>query len=68
MVSVAVSADTAFTTTAETTSKAVRVGTCVDARGEADSTGSVTADTVSVFPKIDGQCGLVLGGRQAESD
>ena len=68
MVAVAVSADTDFTTTAETTSKAVRVGTCVDARGKADSTGSVTADTVSVFPKVDGQCGLVFGGRHDESD
>lgn len=68
MVDVAVSAGTAFTTTAKTTSKAVKVGTCVDARGEADSTGSVTADTVSVFPKVDGQCGFVFGGRRVESD
>ena len=61
LVSVAVSADTAFTTTAETTSKAVRVGSCVDARGEADSTGAVTADTVNVTPKVEGRCGPVFG-------
>ena len=60
-VSVAVSAGTVFTTTGKTTSKAVRVGSCVDARGDSDSTGAVTADTVNVTPKVKGRCGPAFG-------
>jgi hypothetical protein len=60
-VSVTVSSVTSFTTTAETTSKVVKVGVCVDARGDADSTGAVTADTVAVSPKVDGECGGTFG-------
>jgi hypothetical protein len=62
-VSVSVGADTTFTTTAEATAKAVQVGMCVDARGAADNTGAVTADTVSVSPKVEGQCGVTFGAR-----
>jgi hypothetical protein len=62
-VSVSVGADTTFTTTAEATAKAVRVGRCVDARGDADSTGAVTAESVSVSAKVDGECGVTFGAR-----
>jgi hypothetical protein len=62
-VRVTVTGDTSYTTTARATSSAVKVGVCVDARGDEDSTGAVTADTVSISPKVDGQCGSFgLGG------
>ena len=56
-VKVTVTGDTSYTTTAKATSDAVRVGVCVDAQGSEDSTGAVTADTIAVTPKVDGQCG-----------
>jgi hypothetical protein len=59
-VSVSVTDGTTFTTMAETTAKAVKVGVCVDARGDSDSTGAVTAKTVRVSPKVDGQCGVTF--------
>jgi len=62
-VAVTVADDTSYTTTAKATSAAVKVGVCVDARGDEDSTGAVTADTIAVSPKVDGQCGSFgLGG------
>jgi len=62
-VAVTVTDDTSYTTTAKATSAAVKVGLCVDARGDEDSTGAVTADTIAVSPKVDGQCGSFgLGG------
>ena len=56
-IKVTVTDDTSYTTTAKATSAAVKVGVCVDARGAEDSTGAVTADTVAISPKTNGQCG-----------
>ena len=62
-IQVTVTDDTSYTTTAKATSAAVKVGVCVDARGAEDSTGAVTADTVAISPKTNGQCGSFgLGG------
>ncbi len=47
---------TAYTTTAASDAGAIVVGQCVLARGEADSTGTVTATTLVVSAPTDGEC------------
>lgn len=54
---VAVTAHTTYTTMGRATSAAATVGTCVDARGTQDATGAITATSIAVTPKVDGQCG-----------
>ncbi len=62
-VTVTLGADTDFTTTADGSADDIAVGACVSARGEADDTGAITADTVSVSDKVDGECSSVgFGG------
>ena len=56
-VTVTVSSDTSYTSTAKATGQALKVGVCVDARGDEDSTGAVTATSIAISPKVDGQCG-----------
>lgn len=56
-VTVTVTGDTSYTTTAKATGQALKVGVCVDARGDEDSTGAVTATSIAISPKVDGQCG-----------
>jgi hypothetical protein len=55
-VTVTTTATTTYTTTKAATASAVAVGKCVSARGATDSTGSVTATTISVTPAVDGAC------------
>ena len=63
-VSVTVGDDTTYTTNAKATSNAVKVGVCVNAQGDSDDTGAVTATSVSVSQPVDGECtgGFGMGG------
>jgi Domain of unknown function (DUF5666) len=55
-VEVTVSADTTYTKNADADSTALKVGRCVNASGDTDGTGAVTADRISVSDATDGQC------------
>ena len=55
-VDVTVSGDTTYTTNAEADSSALQVGKCVNATGDTDDTGAVTAERISVSDAVDGQC------------
>ncbi|MDR7252650.1 hypothetical protein J2X46_001626 [Nocardioides sp. BE266] len=55
---VTVDADTTFTTTADASADDITVRRCVSARGEADDTGAVTAESVTVSDKVDGECSV----------
>jgi hypothetical protein len=61
-VSVSVSSDTTYSTEAAAQSSALKVGRCVQATGDADATGAITATRIAVSDKVDGQCGGGLGG------
>jgi hypothetical protein len=61
-VAVTTSASTTFTTTVGSTSKAVATGTCVTALGKTDSTGALTATSISVRAAENGACTLGLRG------
>lgn len=52
---------TTFTASVDGTASDVKVGRCVSAQGETDDTGAVTADTVSVSEKVDGECSAGFG-------
>ena len=60
-VTVEVTDQTDLTRSAAATATAVKVGVCVDARGDEDSTGAITATSISVSPKVDGDCGTGFG-------
>lgn len=62
-VSVTVGSETTYTTTRTATKSALVVGTCVTATGEADDTGAVTAERISVSDPVDGECATGFGGR-----
>ncbi|WP_406022925.1 hypothetical protein OH802_24400 [Nocardioides sp. NBC_00850] len=62
-VSVSVGSETTYTTTRTATKSALVVGTCVTATGEADETGAVTAERISVSDPVDGECSTGFGGR-----
>jgi hypothetical protein len=53
---VTTSARTTWTDTVKATSSALKVGACVVAQGDKDSTGSITAKTIAVSQKVGGQC------------
>lgn len=55
-VTVAVTADTTYTTTAPATADAVKVGACLNAQGDTDDTGALTATSISVSRTVDGRC------------
>jgi hypothetical protein len=55
-VEVTVSTGTTYTTNSDADSTALTVGRCVNATGDTDSTGAVTADRISVSDAVDGQC------------
>lgn len=59
-VTVTVVDSTTYTTTGEGAASDVKVGSCLRADGETDSTGAVTARTVALAPATDGACGLVM--------
>ncbi|MFD7076808.1 hypothetical protein ACFV9G_21545 [Nocardioides sp. NPDC059952] len=62
-VSVTVGSETTYTTTRTATKSALVVGTCVTATGEADDTGAVTAERISVSDPVEGECTTGFGGR-----
>lgn len=55
-VTVSVTDDTAFATTAQADASAVKVGVCLQTEGESDSTGAVAATSIRVSPATDGEC------------
>lgn len=55
-VTVTVAAGTTYSTSATADGSALEVGRCVQATGEADSAGAVTATRISVTDKVDGSC------------
>ncbi|SDK87859.1 hypothetical protein SAMN05428985_106502 [Nocardioides sp. YR527] len=62
-VTVTVGSETTYTTTKTATKSALVVGTCVTATGEADDTGAVTAERISVSDPVEGECTTGFGGR-----
>jgi len=54
---VTTSATTTWTDTVQATSAALKVGKCVTAEGTKDDAGAVTAKTIAVSDKVEGQCG-----------
>lgn len=56
-VTVTVGADTTYTKQVAADRSALSVGRCVQAQGDADDTGAVTAETIRVSDKVDDQCG-----------
>jgi len=64
-VQVTVSGSTTYTTTKSSDASALKVGKCVVATGQADSTGAVTADRLVVSDPVNGSCtsGFGFGGR-----
>ena len=60
-VTVEVTDDTDLTRSGTATSNAVKVGVCVDARGQEDATGAITATSIAVSPKVDGECSTGFG-------
>jgi hypothetical protein len=66
-VDVATSSRTTVSRSVAATSKAVRTGLCVTARGSSDSTGAVTASSVALSPPVNGSCGGFGPGRPGGS-
>jgi hypothetical protein len=58
---VTTTADTTWTTTKKTTAKAVKVGRCVSSMGRPDSTGAITAVSMTVSSPVGGECTLGFG-------
>ncbi|KRC57761.1 MULTISPECIES: DUF5666 domain-containing protein [unclassified Nocardioides] len=56
-VTVTVGADTTYSKQVAADATALTVGRCVQAQGDADDTGAVTASTIRVSDKVDDQCG-----------
>lgn len=64
-VEVTISDDTTYTKTAEAAATDIKVGVCVTSRGKADDTGAITAETIAIAAKVDGECSMggFRGGR-----
>lgn len=60
-VTVSTTSKTTVSRTVAATSKAVRTGLCVSARGSADDTGAVTATSVALSQPVNGACGMGFG-------
>ncbi|HVU73786.1 MAG TPA: hypothetical protein VHE83_12555 [Mycobacteriales bacterium] len=62
-VTVVTSSTTTYTEDVKATAAALKVGTCVRARGAADSsTGTVTATSIAITPATNGSCDTGFGG------
>ncbi len=62
-VEVTVGSATTYTTQADAEAGDVKVGVCLQARGESDSAGAIAATTVSLSQPVDGSCsGFGMGG------
>lgn len=61
-VKVTVSGSTKYTTTKSADATALKVGKCVVATGQADSTGAVAADHLTVSDPVNGSCESGFGG------
>lgn len=56
---------TTYTAQKSSTASAVKVGHCLQAEGKADSTGAVTATSITVTPSENGACTSGFGGQGA---
>jgi hypothetical protein len=65
-VEVTVTGDTTYSKSADADSSALEVGRCVTASGDADDTGALTADRISVSDAVDGRCASVMTGRPGQ--
>lgn len=65
---VSVTDTTTFTTQQAAEASALTVGRCVRATGEADDTGAVTAEQISVSDTVDGECATGGFGRRMGGD
>ncbi len=63
---VTTTAGTTWTDTVSATEEALQVGRCVNAEGDKDDTGAVTATTVAVSDPVDGECGFGAVRRMAQ--
>ncbi|MEU0269052.1 hypothetical protein [Nocardioides sp. NPDC006303] len=61
-VSVTVGSETTYTTTGSAAKSVLVVGACVTATGEADETGAVTAERISVSDPVEGECTTGIRG------
>jgi hypothetical protein len=59
---VTVGSKTKISSQKSTTAKSLKVGLCVSAQGNADSTGTVTATSVRISNPVNGQCAVGFGG------
>jgi Domain of unknown function (DUF5666) len=62
-VAVTTTGATTWSTTKKATAKAVVVGQCVNSMGRPDSTGAITAASITVSSPVGGQCAVGFGGR-----
>ncbi len=60
-VTVSTSAATTWTRSVKAASKDVKVGRCVASVGKPDSTGAITATSMTVSQPVDGRCGGMFG-------
>jgi hypothetical protein len=61
-VSVTTTSSTTWTRTATATAKDVKIGRCVVSRGNADSTGAIAAQSITISQPVNGQCSTGFGG------
>ncbi|GAB2781176.1 hypothetical protein GCM10027020_38410 [Nocardioides salsibiostraticola] len=64
---VSVSSDATFTATADAKASDITVGRCVTSGGDADDTGSITAETIAISDPVDGACVAGFGGRRPQA-
>ena len=62
-ITVTTTGSTTYTTTATATASAMKQGVCVQAMGNADSTGAVTASRIAISQPVDGACSGGFGPR-----
>ncbi|WP_286931061.1 MULTISPECIES: DUF5666 domain-containing protein [Aeromicrobium] len=66
-VKVTVGDDTTYTTTAKADADDVKVGVCLQTRGETDSTGAVKATSIQISTAADGKCVTRGSGRRDDA-
>lgn len=67
-VTVSVGSDTTYLTSAEASADDVKIGVCLQTRGDADSTGAVAATSIHISQATDGECTTGPGRRGGAQD
>lgn len=68
IVTVTTGSTTTYTETVSATATAVQVGSCVTALGKSDDTGAISATSIAISAKQNGQCGSGFGNFGRGSD